>query len=253
MEVGSTLVGAHSDSSGNPKARLLIVEDHFFMREGIKAILERDEALEVAGEARDAQEAISRCRELRPDLILMDVSMPEMDGIEATRRIKGLFPQTTVLILTSRSDPQLLMDAVKAGAAGYVLKEDSQHRMLDAIRAVLGGETYLDQRLVMTLLRSLGEEADARGLRPPAAPATPAATPAAAAPLQKPLTPRETEILGYLAQGKTNRQIATELHVSLSTVKRHLEHILPKLGVSDRTQAAVRAVEMGLRPPERSA
>jgi DNA-binding NarL/FixJ family response regulator len=253
VEVGATLVGAHNDSSsGNPKARLLIVEDHFFMREGIKAILERDEALEVAGEARDAQEAISRCRDLHPDLILMDVSMPEMDGIEATRRIKGLYPHTTVLILTSRSDPQLLMDAVKAGAAGYVLKEDSQHRMLDAIRAVLGGETYLDQKLVMTLLRSLGEEADGRGARSSAVPATPVV----AAPLQKPLTPRETEILGHLARGKTNRQIATELHVSLSTVKRHLEHILPKLGVSDRTQAAVRAVEMGLRPglrpPERS-
>ena len=253
MEVGATLVGAHNDSSsGNPKARLLIVEDHFFMREGIKAILERDEALEVAGEARDAQEAISRCRDLHPDLILMDVSMPEMDGIEATRRIKGLYPHTTVLILTSRSDPQLLMDAVKAGAAGYVLKGDSQHRMLDAIRAVLGGETYLDQKLVMTLLRSLGEEADERGAQPSALPATPVA----AAPLQKPLTPRETEILGHLARGETNRQIAAELHVSLSTVKRHLEHILPKLGVSDRTQAAVRAVEMGLRPglrpPERS-
>ena len=255
VEVGATLVGAHNDSSsGNPKARLLIVEDHFFMREGIKAILERDEALEVAGEARDAQEAISRCRDLHPDLILMDVSMPEMDGIEATRRIKGLYPHTTVLILTSRSDPQLLMDAVKAGAAGYVLKGDSQHRMLDAIRAVLGGETYLDQKLVMTLLRSLGEEADSRGDRPSPVPATPVpATAVATTPLQKPLTPRETEILGHLAQGKTNRQIAAELHVSLSTVKRHLEHILPKLGVSDRTQAAVKAVEMGLRPPERSA
>jgi DNA-binding NarL/FixJ family response regulator len=248
MEVGSTLVGAHSDSSGNPKARLLIVEDHFFMREGIKAIVERDGALEVAGEARDAQEAISCCRDLHPDLILMDVSMPKMDGIEATRRIKGLFPHTSVLILTSCSDPHLLMDAVRAGAAGYVLKGHSQDRMLDAIRAVLGGETYLDQKLVMTLLRRLGEETDSRGSRPPAVPSTPAA----AVPLQKPLTPRETEILGHLARGKTNRQIATELHVSLSTVKRHLEHILPKLGVSDRTQAAVKAVEMGLRPPERS-
>jgi DNA-binding NarL/FixJ family response regulator len=246
VEVDTRLTGTHSDSNGTPKARLLIVEDHFFMREGIKAILERDEALEVAGEARDAQEAISRCRDLHPDLILMDVSMPKMDGIEATRRIKGLFPHTSVLILTSRSDTHLLMDAVKAGAAGYVLKGDSQDRMLDAIKAVLGGETYLDQKLVMTLLRRLGEEADSRGARPSAVPAV------AAAPLQKPLTPREAEILGHLAQGKTNRQIATELHVSLSTVKRHLEHILPKLGVSDRTQAAVKAVEMGLRPPERS-
>jgi DNA-binding NarL/FixJ family response regulator len=112
---------AHSGSgdSWNPKARLLIAEDDFFVREGIKAILARDPALEVAGEAQDLQDAISRCRELRPDLILMDVSMPKMDGIEATREIKALFPRTGVLILTAHTDPQLLMEGVKAGAAGY--------------------------------------------------------------------------------------------------------------------------------------
>ena len=240
---------AHSDSggSGNPKARLLIVEDHFFMREGIKAILARDAALEVAGEAQDVQEAISRCRELRPDLILMDVSMPKMDGIEATREIKAMFPRTSVLILTAHTDPQLLMEAVKAGAAGYVSKGGGQNHMLEAIRAVLGGETYLDQKLVMTLLRRLGEEAESRSTRPSAAPTTSGL----AASLPKPLTPRETEILGHLALGKTNRQIASELHLSLSTVKRHLEHILPKLKVSDRTQAAVKAIELGLVPPGR--
>jgi DNA-binding NarL/FixJ family response regulator len=238
---------AHSDSSGSPKARLLIVEDHFFVREGIKAILERDAALEVAGEAQDVQEAISRCRELRPDLILMDVSMPKMDGIEATREIKALFPKTSVLILTAHTDPQLLMDAVKAGAAGYILKGGSRNHMLDAIRAVLGGETYLDQKLVMTLLRHLGEEAESRSTRPSTAPTSSES----AASLPKPLTPREMEILGHLALGKTNRQIANELHLSLSTVKRHLEHILPKLKVSDRTQAAVKAIELGLVPPGR--
>jgi DNA-binding NarL/FixJ family response regulator len=240
---------AYSDSggSGDPKARLLIVENHLFMREGIKAILQRDPALEVAGEARDFQEAIARCRELRPDLILMDVSMPKMDGIEATREIKALFPRTSVLVLTAHTDPQLLMEAVKAGAAGYVLKGGSQNHMLEAIKAVLGGETYLDQKLVMTLLRRLGEEADSRSTRPPAAPTTSEA----AASLAKPLTPRETQILGHLSLGKTNRQIASELHLSLSTVKRHLEHILPKLKVSDRTQAAVKAVELGLVPPGR--
>ena len=237
---------AHSDS-GNPKARLLIVEDHFFMREGIKAILARDTGLEVAGEAQDIQEAISRCWELRPDLILMDISLPQMDGIEATREIKALFPKTSVLILTAHSDPQLLMEAVKAGAAGYVLKGDSQNHMLAAIKAVLGGETYLDQKLVMTLLRRLVEESESRSTRPSAAPTSSEA----AASLPKPFTPRETEILGHLALGKTNRQIANELHLSLSTVKRHLEHILPKLEVSDRTQAAVKAIELGLVPPPR--
>jgi DNA-binding NarL/FixJ family response regulator len=139
------------------------------------------------------------------------------------------------------------MEAVKAGAAGYVLKRGSQDHMLEAIRAVLGGETYLDQKLVMTLLRRLGEAADSRSTRPSVA----LTSSEAAACLPKPLTPRETEIFGHLALGKTNRQIANELHLSLSTVKRHLEHILPKLEVSDRTHAAVKAIELGLVPPAR--
>jgi DNA-binding NarL/FixJ family response regulator len=177
----------------------------------------------------------------------MDVSLPKMDGIEATREIKALFPRTSVLILTAHTDPQLLMEAVKAGAAGYVIKGGSQNHMLRAIRPVLGGETYLDQKLVMTLLRRLGEEAESRSTRPSAAPTSSEA----AASLPKPLTTREREMLGHLALGKTNRQIASELHLSLSTIKRHLEHILPKLKVSDRTQAAVKAVELGLVYPPR--
>jgi DNA-binding NarL/FixJ family response regulator len=230
-------------------ARLLVVDDHAIMRLGIKAILDRDATLEVVGEAQDGHEAIARCRELRPDLTLMDVSMPGMDGIETTRRIKAEFPLTSVLILTAHAEHRLLMEAVKAGAAGYVLKGDHPHHILDAVRAVLNGETPLDQGLAMQLLRRLGEEAAAQGGRAPAEPATSvlvAATPSS-------LTPRETEVLACLASGKTNRQIAQELHLSLSTVKRHLEHILSKLKVSDRTQAAVKAIEMGLLlPPEQS-
>ena len=176
----------------------------------------------------------------------MDVSMPKMDGLEATRRIKAEFPKTAVLVLTSHEDPELLMDAVKAGAAGYVLKGENPHHILDAVRAVLEGETPLDQGLAMSLLRHLGEEAaNQQAANPPAEQA--ALGPALALPNS--LTPRETEVLVCLASGKTNRQIAKELHLSLSTVKRHLEHILPKLKVSDRTQAAVKAVEMGLLPP----
>jgi DNA-binding NarL/FixJ family response regulator len=214
----------------------------------IGAILDRDDApVEVVGEAQDGHEAIIRCRELRPDLILMDVSMPKMDGLEATRRIKAEFPETGVLVLTAHADYGFLMDAVKAGAAGYVLKGENPHRILDAVRAVLQGETPLDQGLAMDLLRRLAEEGAAQG-----GAARPAAEQAAAgsvAAVPNSLTPRETEVLACLASGKTNRQIAKELHLSLSTVKRHLEHILPKLKVSDRTQAAVKAVEMGLLPP----
>ncbi len=238
---------AHSGSSGsgNPKARLLVVDDQDFMRAVIKAILARDTSLEVVGEAKDGQEAIQLCRELRPDLILMDVSMPKMNGLEATRKLKAEFPLTSVLILTAHADHRLLMDAVKAGAAGYVLKGNVSD-VLDSVRAVLNGETPLDQGLAMGLLRRIADEKASEGGRPPTRPTIPE-TPTAAS-LPNPLTPRETEVLGRLASGETNRQIAKELHLSLSTVKRHLERILAKLKVSDRTQAAVKAVEMGLLP-----
>jgi DNA-binding NarL/FixJ family response regulator len=235
---------------GAPKARLLVVDDHAFMRVAINAILTRDSSLEVVGEARDGQEAIKRCRELRPDLVLMDVSMPKVDGLEATRYIKAHSPETSVLILTAHADHSLLMDAVKAGAAGYVLKGDHPDLVLDAVRAVLRGETPLDQGLAMKLLRSIGDEATAQeNVRPQAQPNIPVEPSTSASTMVSPLTPRETEVLAHIASGKTNRQIAQQLHLSLSTVKRHLERILSKLGVSDRTQAAVKAVELGLRPP----
>ena len=232
----------HGEAS---RARLLVVDEHAFMRIALKAILARDNALEVVGEAQDGQEAVVWCRELHPDLILMDVSLPKMDGIEATRKLKAEFPQISVLILTTHADPRLLMEAVKAGAAGYILKGERPDHVLDAVKAVLNGETPLDHGLAMRLLRHLGKEADSQAARPQAN----LATPESASSFPNPLTPRETEVLSYLASGKTNRQIAKELHLSLSTVKRHLERILAKLKVSDRTQAAVRAVEMGLLHP----
>ncbi len=228
-------------------ARLLVVDDQPFMRLAIKSVLERDATLEVVGEARDGLAAIKRCREVRPDLVLMDISMPKMDGLEATRKLKEEFPLTSVLILTAHAEHRLLMDAVKAGAAGYILKGDDPHRIREAVRAVLDGETPLDQGLAMTLLRSLGEEAKAHAPRPPADPTT--ARPDTGPPNL--LTPRETEVLACLTLGKPNRQIAEELYLSLSTVKRHVERILSKLEVSDRTQAAVKAIEMGLLPPLR--
>jgi DNA-binding NarL/FixJ family response regulator len=235
---------------GAPKEKVLVVDDHAFMRVAINAILTRDSSLEVVGEARDGQEAIKRCRELRPDLVLMDVSMPKVDGLEATRYIKAHAPETSVLILTAHADHGLLMDAVRAGAAGYVLKGEHPDNVLNAVRAVLDGETPLDQGLAMKLLRSIGEEAVVQeNVRPQTQSTTSVEPAASAASMLNPLTPRETEVLSHIASGKTNRQIAQQLHLSLSTVKRHLERILSKLGVSDRTQAAVKAVELGLRPP----
>jgi DNA-binding NarL/FixJ family response regulator len=229
----------------NRQARVLLVDDHALMRVAIRATLDHDDTLEVVGEAKDGLEAISRCRQLEPDLILMDVSMPVLDGIEATRRIKREFPETSVLILTAHADQSMLMGSVKAGAAGYVLKGDDPERVLGSVRTVLEGDTPLDQGLAMELLRRLGEEASAHI-------AAEGAAEAALAALPNPLTPREIEVLGLLASGRTNRRIAEELHLSLSTVKRHLEHIIKKLEVSDRTQAAVKALEMGLLPQKHS-
>jgi len=234
-----------------PKARrLVVVDDHALMREAIIAVLARDSSLEVVGEAKDGQEAIECCRELRPDLVLMDVSMPRMDGLEATRKIKEDLPETSVLFLTAHADHSLLMDAVKAGAAGYILKGERPDNVLDAIRAVLEGGTPLDQGVAMGLLRRIAAEeasSSSQGSHPPPTQPTTSSEPAAPS-LPNSLTPRETEVLACLASGKTNRQVAQELHLSLSTVKRHIEHILPKLKVSDRTQAAVKAIEMGLLP-----
>jgi DNA-binding NarL/FixJ family response regulator len=243
---------AYTSTEHAPKVRrLVVVDDHALMRETINAILSRDLSLEVVGEAQDGLEAIEYCQKLRPDLVLMDVQMPRMDGLEATRKIRAEFPETTVLFLTAHADHRLLMDAVKAGAAGYVLKGERPDNILDAIRAVLEGGTPLDQGVALGLLRSIAAEQAASSSPsshpPPTKQQTTSSEPASPS-LPNALTPRETEVLACLASGKTNRQVAQELHLSLSTVKRHIEHILPKLKVSDRTQAAVKAIEMGLLP-----
>jgi DNA-binding NarL/FixJ family response regulator len=223
------------------KARLLVVDDHAFMRVGLKAILGRDGSLEVVGEAEDGPDAIRCCRELHPDLVLMDVSMPRMDGIEATRKIKAQFPLVSVLILTAHADHRLLKEAVKAGAAGYLLKGEPITHVLGAVRAVLEGETPLDPGEAVRVLGDLAREERPRE-RPPSgvAPVFPKE------PLEGTLSAQETEVLRLVALGETNRQIAQELTVSLSSVKTYVQRIIKKLGVSDRTQASVRALELGL-------
>jgi DNA-binding NarL/FixJ family response regulator len=226
-------------------ARLIVADDNALIRAGTRTMLEVEPDLEVVGEADNGQKAVELCQRLRPDLVLMDIWMPEMDGLEATRRIKESFPATSVLVMTAYPSPDNLLDAVKAGAAGYIFKAAPFEQLVDTIRRTIEGEFPLDRKLTMHLLRRLIAEADRQtGLvsreetekdRIPL-PETPAG----------PLAAREIEVSRLIAEGKTNREISRELLVSLSTVKTHVHRIITKLGVSDRTQAAVRVVELGL-------
>jgi DNA-binding NarL/FixJ family response regulator len=216
-------------------SRIVVVDDHPLLRSALTQLLGAQADLEVVGEAADGQEAVGLCRRLQPDLVLMDVWMPTMDGLEATRQIKRELPRTIVLVLTASADTNDLSEALKAGAAGYVQKVAPTAETLDAIRKVLTGDSPLDQDVSRRLVRQLIEEA------PQEKREVPNDDPARVA-----LTPREIEVLGLTARGYTNQQIAHVLLISLSTVKKHLRSVLSKLGVSDRTQATVRALELGV-------
>ena len=218
--------GPGSQTEGGT-ARLIIADDHALLRSGIRSMLDGEADLEIVGEAADGQEALELCRRLQPDLVLMDVRMPRMDGLAATRAIKEEFPRTSVVMVTMQEDPDYLFEAAVAGAAGYVLKGATPEQLTDAVRQVLDGEFLFNQRLTIDLLRSLA------GREKPATPHSEAAASEEA--LSEPLTARETEILRFLAQGQTNPQIARELVVSPGTVKNHVRDIIAKLGVSDRT------------------
>jgi DNA-binding NarL/FixJ family response regulator len=225
----------------NGAARLVIVDDHALTRAGLREVLADEPSVEVIGEASNGREALELCSRVRPELVLMDVRMPEMDGLVATREIKRRHPQISVLLLSIHDNPDYLLEALKAGAAGYVLKEADQEELVSALQRVLSGGWPLDPDLAAELLLRLAEELEVQGVREEEAGGEPPAPP----PLQ-PLTPREVEVLGLLAQGNTNHKLAQVLVISPGTVKRHVENIIAKLGVSDRTQAAVRAYKLGL-------
>jgi DNA-binding NarL/FixJ family response regulator len=221
-------------------ARLLIADDHALVWEGIRTVLESAPDLEVVAEAANGREALELCRSLSPDLVLMDVRMPEMDGLAATRAIKEELPTTIILIVTTYDNPDYLFEAIKTGAAGYVLKDATKPQLLGTVRKVLGGESPLDQELAMQLLRRMiGEARQQRG-------SLPSPSRESQETLPEPLTARELEVLRHLPLGGTNQQIARGLGISRTTVKTHVEHIIAKLEVSDRTQAAVKAIELGL-------
>ena len=226
---------ASGGREGLAVTRLVVVDDHDLAREGLKDILLDEPDIEVVGEAANGREALLVCSQLRPDMLLMDVRMPEMDGLSATREVKTRYPEISVLMVTMHENPDYLLEALKAGAAGYVLKDAPQEDVVEAVRQVREGESPLDSELAARLLRRLATEEGAKG------PGR-----AALGSSSSQLTPREFEVLRLMKLGYTNRQIAGELVISLGTAKNHVEHIIAKLGASDRTQAVVKALELGL-------
>jgi len=203
--------------------RVLITDDHSVVRQGLRMFLSLDPDIQVVGEAQDGQVALAMARELKPDVVLMDLLMPVMDGLESTRAIRTELPEVEVIALTSVLEGASVTGAVRAGAIGYLLKDTDAEELHRAIRGAAEGRVQL------------APEAAARLMREVRAPENPEA-----------LTDRETEVLRLLARGKANKQIASELFVEEKTVKAHVSSILRKLGVHSRTQAALHAVRTGL-------
>src|SRR5512143_2491180 len=210
-----------------PTIRILIADDHVIDRKGIRALLKTEPGMEVVGEAGDGQEAVSLTQTLKPDLILMDLVMPRMDGIEATRRITEQVQAPQILVLTSFAADDKVFPAIKAGALGYLLKDSGPEELIQAIRQVYRGEPSLEPSIARKVLQELSH-------------------PPKAEPIPEPLSERELEILRLIAQGCSNRSIADQLVISEVTVRTHVSNILGKLHLASRTQAALYALREGL-------
>lgn len=223
--------------------RIVIADDHAMVRDGLRTMLEDEPGLEVVGEASNGREAVELSGQVHPEVVLMDVRMPDMDGLEATRAIKRNHPLVGVLMVTMHDDPDYLLEALSAGAAGYILKGSPGTRLIDAIRRTVRGESPLNQELAVQVLRQLADQRLTGETPPHPEPQWQEDPPP---PVVEPLTPREVEVLGLLARGQSNPQIAQTLTISKATAKVHVERIIRKLEVSDRTQAAVRAINLGL-------
>ena len=210
---------------------VLLVDDHAVVRQGLRAFLDVQDDIEVVGEAADGDEAISAVEELVPDIVLMDLVMPNRDGIAALREVRARSPSTRVLVLTNFAEHDKIVAAVKAGAAGYLLKDVHPQELAEAIRRVHSGEVSLHPSVAAKLMQEVAAS-DARAGAPDA------------------LTPRELEVLQQLARGRSNKEIGLELGIAEKTVKTHVSNILQKLQLADRTQAALYAVREQLVDPE---
>ena len=207
--------------------RVLITDDHAIVRKGLAMLLATERDMKVVGEAQDGQEAVEKAGPLKPDVVLMDLVMPRMDGIEATRKITEAHPEVKVLVLTSFAADDKVFPAVKAGALGYLLKDSSPEDLVEAIRRVHRGEPSLEPDIARKVLQELSQ-------------------PGKAKPTGDPLTERELEVLRLIAQGLSNKEIASRLFISEWTVRTHVSNVLSKLHLASRTQAALYALRSGL-------
>lgn len=211
------------------KIKVLIADDHAVVREGTRRILEQEQDMEVVGEAADGEEAVRMATSLKPDVAIVDISMPKLDGIEATKQIKAICPSINVMILSAYDDDQFIFSLLEAGAAGYLLKSVRSRELLDAVRAVYSGESVLHPSIARKVLnRFVSSSGKPVGQEPSGV-----------------LSEREMEVLRMAAKGLSNQDIAEKLCLSVRTVQGHLGHIFNKLQVSSRTEAVVRALKEG--------
>jgi DNA-binding NarL/FixJ family response regulator len=211
------------------KIRVLLVDDHTILRDGIRLLLSSQEDIEVVGEAGDGEEAIVKARELKPDVILMDISLPKVNGIEATKLIKAERPESKILILTMHEDEEYVFPLLAAGASGYILKKTASSELISALRAVAEGNAFLHPAIAKTVLEKYRQ-----------------GQPASVAGGPDGLTEREVEVLRLIAQGLSNREIADRLFISIKTVQAHRSNIMEKLNLHDRVELAKYALRKGL-------
>jgi DNA-binding NarL/FixJ family response regulator len=217
------------------------VDDQRVVREGLAMLLGLLPDIEVVGTAADGEEALALAGELRPDVILMDLRMPRVDGVEATRRLRASHPEIKVVVLTTYADDRSVIDALRAGALGYLTKDAGADEIRQALQRVASGQASLDPAVQMHLVEAIATTATAATTDATSAPA--------ASQLPDGLTPREVEVLGLIGAGLSNTEIAAQLFVSEATVKSHVNHMLPKIGARDRAQAVGYAYRHGLVPP----
>lgn len=216
------------------KLRLLLVDDQALFREGLRTLLGLQADFDIVGEGANGEDAVALARRFAPDVVLMDLRMPMLGGVEATRRITAEAPACRVIVLTTFEEDEEVFAALRAGAVGYLLKASPSARLCEAIRLAARGESFLEPSVAAKVVAEFARQGERTPRRPPAPP------------LAEPLSSREHDVLRRLAEGRSNKEIAVELGIAEGTVKNHMSNVLGKLGALDRTQAALRARELGL-------